>query len=196
MTYNMEGHFMLSQNLPINKLILLYITGEVPGIRRTQLGDAALATLSMDYFEMASALDELIKTRLIHVAARRDEKTLNAHEREVERCDLTAEGRLVLNALNDQIPASTRRFLTNYLEKNALKRRTEDQITATVEETARGMYRLICRNTSDGDETFLLKMTFPSEKLAKKAAATWRYHYDDILTVLLEVFSEDSDKEQ
>lgn len=192
----MEGHFMLSQNLPINKLILLYITGEVPGIRRTQLGDAALATLSMDYFEMASALDELIKTRLIHVAARRDEKTLNAHEREVERCDLTAEGRLVLNALNDQIPASTRRFLTNYLEKNALKRRTEDQITATVEETARGMYRLICRNTSDGDETFLLKMTFPSEKLAKKAAATWRYHYDDILTVLLEVFSEDSDKEQ
>ena len=196
MTYNMEGHFMLSQNLPINKLILLYITGEVPGIRRTQLGDAALATLSMDYFEMASALDELIKTRLIHVAARRDEKTLNAHEREVERCDLTAEGRLVLNALNDQIPASTRRFLTNYLEKNALKRRTEDQITATVEETARGMYRLICRNTSDGDETFLLKMTFPSEKLAKKAAATWRYHYDDILTVLLEVFSEDRDKEQ
>jgi hypothetical protein len=196
MTYNMEGHFMLSQNLPINKLILLYIAGEVPGIRRTQLGDAALATLSMDYFEMASALDELIKTRLIHVAARRDEKTLNAHEREVERCDLTAEGRLVLNALNDQIPASTRRFLTNYLEKNALKRRTEDQITATVEETARGMYRLICRNTSDGDETFLLKMTFPSEKLAKKAAATWRYHYDDILTVLLEVFSEDRDKEQ
>lgn len=187
---------MLRHNLPINKLILLYIAGEVPGIRRTQLGDAALATLSMDYFEMASALDELINARLIYVAARRDEKTLNAHEREVERCDLTAEGHHVLDVLNDQIPASTRRFLTNYLEKNALKRRTEDQITATVEETAHGMYRLICRNTSDGDETFLLKMTFPSEELAKKAAATWRHHYDDILTMLLEAFSKDRDKKQ
>ena len=187
---------MLRHNLPINKLILLYIIGEVPGIRRAQLGDAALATLSMDYFEMASALDELIKTRLIHIAARRDEKTLDAHEREVERCDLTTEGRLVLDVLNDQIPASTRRFLTNYLEKNALKRRTDDQITATVEETAGGMYRLICRNTSNGDDTFLLKMTFPSEELAKEAAATWRHRYDDILTMLLEAFSEGRNKKQ
>lgn len=187
---------MPRQNLPINKLILLYIAGEVPGIRRAQLGDVALATLSMDYFEMASALDELIKTRLIHVAARRNEKTRDACEREVERCDLTTEGRLVLDALNDQIPPSTRRFITNYLEKGALKRRTEDQITATVEETAHGMYRLICRNTSNGDETFLLKMTFPSETLAKEAATTWRRRYNDILTMLLKSLAEDRDEKE
>ena len=60
---------MSRQDLPIQKLILLYIAGEAPGIRRAQLCEAALATLSMDYFEMASALDELVKARLIHVAA-------------------------------------------------------------------------------------------------------------------------------
>jgi hypothetical protein len=187
----MEGHHMSRQDLPIQKLILLYIAGEAPGIRRAQLCEAALATLSMDYFEMASALDELVKARLIHVAARRNERTRDAHEREVERCDLTTEGRLVLDALSDQIPASTRRFLTTYLEKGALKRKTEDQITATVEETVRGMYRLTCRNTCNGDESFLLKMTFPSEALAKEAATNWRRNYDDILKMLLEALAED-----
>ena len=42
---------MSRQDLPIQKLILLYIAGEAPGIRRAQLCEAALATLSMDYFD-------------------------------------------------------------------------------------------------------------------------------------------------
>ena len=176
---------MQNQSLPVQKLILLYIAEKAPGIRSSQLCDAALATLSMDYFKMAAALDELVGARLIHRAVRKNEQAYDANDRKVERCDLTENGMKVLDALRSQIPAGTRRFLTDYLEERYMKRKTSDMITAIVEETENGQYLLTCRDASDRDHPFLLEMTFPTESLARKAAAAWRRRSDDILLSIL-----------
>lgn len=171
---------MQETNIPIDKLILLYIAEQAPGIRKSQLRDAALATLSMDYFDATSALDELISTHLLHVAVRKNEPVHDARGRAVERCELTDTGRTALDALEKQIPASTKRFLSGYLIDGDLKRRIADTITATVEITATGHYRLTCRQSDENNSGLTLSLSFPTQELAQIAATTWREYSEDV----------------
>ena len=76
---------MQDSSIPVHKVILLYIVGRVPGIRRSQLFDAALASLSMDYFDLTLALDQLVSAQLIQVASRKDEALLDARDQAVQR---------------------------------------------------------------------------------------------------------------
>ena len=176
---------MQQDRFPQHKLILLHIAGQSPGIRRSGLCDAALSTLSMDYFDVAKALDELVEARLIQVAARKGEALLDAEDRAVERCDLTAKGEEVILALENQIPSAIRRYLADYLDKTELRRRLDDSVTATVEMTANGQYKLTCRQQDEQDTSFLLSLNFPSERLAKKAAETWREQSSEVLETIV-----------
>ncbi len=180
--------------IPVHKLILLHIAGQVPGIRRSQLCDAALATLSMNYFDVTQALDELESGRLIHVAVRKGERLHDARDRAVQRCDLTEAGRTALEALENQIPAATKRFLANYLSEGDLDRRLKDAVTARVEPTPSGQYRLTCRQDGDREAELTLSLLFPSEDLARKAAAAWRERSHEILDALFEAFLSGQEK--
>jgi hypothetical protein len=184
---------MQENPFPLHKLILLHIAGQTPGIRRSGLCDAALSTLSMDYFDVARALDELAEAKLIQVAARKGEAVLDAHDRAVERCDLTAKGQEVLSTLESQIPVTIRRYLSEYLDKTALDRRILDTVTATVEPTATGQYRVLLKQHNEQDEGFSLSCTFPTEKMAKKAAATWRESSAKVLQAIVKTLLESED---
>ncbi len=178
---------MQEMNIPIQKVTLLYIAAQAPGLRRSQLQDAALATLSMDYFDMATALDELVEAGLIHIGTRKGEEAMDAHNRSVERCDLTDKGLIVLDALRSQIPPATRRFITQYLSERGFQRKIADSITARIELASDGQYEVICRQ-KEGDETsFHLVLRFPTEDMARKAAESWRERSSDVMRALMEV---------
>jgi len=181
--------------IPVDKLILLSIVKQVPGIRRSRLRDAALATLSMDYFTFARALDELSSSKLIHVAVRKNEAAHDAGDRAVERCDLTESGLAVLGPLEEQIPLPTRRFLAAYLDEGEMDRRLADLVTASVEASLNGDYRLTLRMNEEGGDGMTLSLLFPTEKLARKAAAAWRERSDRILFSLMDsLLSEEDEK--
>ena len=186
---------MQDSSIPVHKVILLYIVGRVPGIRRSQLFDAALASLSMDYFDLTLALDQLVQAQLIQVATRKGEALLDARDRAVQRCDLTEKGQAALDSLESQIPATTRRFLTDYLDKGDLKRRLADMVTAQVEETPSGHYRLTCRQEGSEGDDFQLSLLFPSEALAKRGAQVWRDKSHEVYTAIIQaLLPEDKEK--
>jgi|LSQX01.3.fsa_nt_gb hypothetical protein len=176
---------MQETNISIHKLLLLYIVEQAPGIRRSYLQDTALATWSMDYFDVIRALEELIDTGLLHVGARKGEEALDAHNRAIERCDLTDKGQAVIDALNHQIPAATRRFISQHLEEHSFRRKMADAVTVKIELTSDGQYELICRQKEGNDTSFLLTLRFPTEEMAEKASRTWRERPDDIVNTLI-----------
>ncbi len=171
--------------IPVQKLILLFIARKEPGIRRSRLRDAALATLAMDYLDAARALDELAESDLLTMAARPGQPILDAEDRTVLHCELTEKGLAALEALENQIPVSTRRFLETYLDGTRTSRTAADLITAVIEDLPEGGCRLTCRQT-DGDRTdFSLSLLLPSEDLARRAAARWRENPAGVYAALL-----------
>lgn len=183
---------MHETNLSIHKLTLLYIIEQAPGLRRSYLQDTALATLSMDYFDMARALDELVDTGLVHIGARKGEEALDAHNRTIERCDLTAKGMAVIEALNHQIPPATRRFISQYLDEHSFRWKVADAVTVKIELTSDGQYELICRQKEGNDTSFLLTLRFPTEEMADKAAQAWRERSDEIVNMLIHSLLKDT----
>lgn len=176
---------MQSNHIPVHKLILLYIAKEAPGIRRSHLREAALATLSMDYFDMVHALEELTASGLLRVAAREEQGLLDAQDQEVECCDLTEKGRETLAALEKQIPAPTRRFLTSRLNETLLQRKAADTITARVSRAADGRYRLVCRQLEGQEDGFSFSLLLPTGAMANKAAVTWREKPASVFSALI-----------
>lgn len=176
---------MQETTISIHKLILLYIAEQAPGLRRSYLQDTALATLSMDYFDMMRALDDLIDTGLLHVGARKGEEVLDAHNRTIERCDLTDKGISAIDVLSHQIPAATRRFIVQYLEEHSFRRKMADAVTVKIEPTSDGQYELVCRQKEGNDTSFLLTLRFPTEAMAEKASRAWRERPDDIVNTLI-----------
>ncbi len=183
---------MHETKISIHKLILLYIIEQAPGLRRSYLRDTALSTLSMDYFDMARALDDLIDTGLVHVGVRKGEEALDAHNRTIERCDLTEKGMTAIEGLNHQIPATTRRFITQYLEEHSFRHKMADAVTVKIEPTSDGQYELVCRQKEGNDTSFLLTLRFPTEEMAQKAAQTWRERPDDIVNTLIHALLADT----
>ena len=181
-------------NIPVQKLILLFIADRVPGIRRSQLCDAALASLSMNYFDLTLALDDLESAQLIQVAVRKDEAVHDARDRAVHRCDLTEKGRSALESLENQIPPATRRFLTDYLDQGDLKRRLADTVTARVDLTPSGHYRLTCRQKDSDGPGLKLSLTFPSQALARKAAAVWRENSHEVYAAIIQALLPEDEK--
>lgn len=185
---------MSEREIPVHKLIILYIAREVPGIRRSKLTDAALASLSMDYFDLVQGLEELEDARLIQVAQRKDERVLDARDRAVQRCDLTPRGLEVLEALEGQIPPPSRRFLQNYLDREGMERRLADTVTARVEATPQGLFRLTCRQEADGGPALSLSLDFPSEAMARRAASAWRERSHEVFASLVEALLNKDEK--
>ncbi|NLA95700.1 MAG: DUF4364 family protein [Clostridiaceae bacterium] len=177
---------MQSNYIPVHKLILLYIAKQAPGIRRSRLRDAALASLSMDYLDMTRALEELTMSGLLRIAACQEKSLLDAQDREVEHCDLTEKGQRTLAALENQIPVSTRRFLAAYLDETLSQRRAADTLTSVVEVTSDGRYRLTCRQLGGEDGSLSFTVLFPTEAMARKAGLTWREKPASVFSALIE----------
>ncbi|MFA5585431.1 MAG: DUF4364 family protein [Saccharofermentanales bacterium] len=179
---------MQDQSIPVHKLILLFIADQAPGIRRSRLGDAALASLSMDYFDLAKTLDELIEAGLIELETGGDQ--------EIERCRLTDQGRSALAILQEQIPLSTRRFLTTYLDDTHLQRAAADQITASFQPAEEGGSRLTCSLREGDSESLSLSLILPSEALARRAAARWREDAPAVFSALLQALLAEEDQKE
>ena len=90
----------------LNKIIILKIVNQLPGIRQGMLADAAVDSLQMNFIEYSLALAELKESKLVHQAIRKSEPHLDAANQAVERLDITSHGLEVLQALEHQIPAS------------------------------------------------------------------------------------------
>lgn len=185
---------MPNEAIPVHKLILLYIAGQAPGIRLSRLRDAGLATLSMDYLDLAGALEDLTASGLIQVTVRDDKLLRDAEDREIEICQLTVAGRSTLQALENQIPAPTRRFLSAYLDETHLQRTAADTITSTVETASDGRYRLTCRQMEGDDGSFSFSILFPTEAMARRAALTWREKPASVFSSLLQSLLGDDKK--
>ncbi len=94
----------MNSNLAISKLILLKIAKQIPSITSNQLTNLALETLYMDYFTMIQAFGELQRDHLLLIAVRKDESETDAAGKPLERCDISAQGELILKTLDHKIP--------------------------------------------------------------------------------------------
>ncbi|MDD4323342.1 MAG: DUF4364 family protein, partial [Eubacteriales bacterium] len=89
---------MDNKDITREKLVLLYILQEAPGLQRSDLIETALGTLTADYFMLAEALAWLESSELIAMMDT-DLQTDAEEDRGNAECYLTLEGEKVLSAL-------------------------------------------------------------------------------------------------
>ena len=113
----------MNRDISREKLVLLYILQEAPGLRRSDLIETALGTLTADYFMLAEALSWLESSELI-VLMDSDLLIEPDTDRSAAECYLTPEGEKVVAALQEQLPESIRTWLNEHLDETSLERRS------------------------------------------------------------------------
>lgn len=157
-----------------NKIIVLYILSKIPGITVGELTAMSIDTCYMNYFEFATALDDLIQGRLITISTRKNETITDADLKPVKRCDMTATGTELLNRLKHLIPDHIHTFLNKAFldwDKN-VKRNSE--VSATYEPDFFGGYNAELLLTDGNKDLVKIKISLPSKEMAITVCNSWK----------------------
>jgi len=145
---------MERSELAITKLIILYIIRSLPAVTLSQLTALALDTLYMDYFGFATAYEGLRNDQMIAASFRDDDPARDAAGQAVIRCDLTAQGRAILeNARAQKSPPPIRSYLAQASTSWQKDIRLERQLTARYESDGKGQYR-VSLSQSEGEKSW------------------------------------------
>jgi hypothetical protein len=181
----MEDCRLETAELAINKLIILSILSRIQGVTLNQLTTLALETLYMDYFDFVTAYEELCQDHLAVESVRKNEEVHDANGRPVTRCDLTPEGRTILDTLEPRIPLPIRSYLAQACSGWQKDIRLERTLTATCEPDGNG-YHLVCLKLNDGLKDLIdLRMTIPDRIMAQQVCERWRRHPQTVYLGLL-----------
>lgn len=170
----------------LNKIIILKIVNQLPGIRQGMLADAAVDSLQMNFIEYSLALAELKESKLVHQAIRKSEPHLDAANQAVERLDITSHGLEVLQALEHQIPASLQKWLQRRIIQLSGEKHQIEAHSSRLQPTAAGEWLLILERFEQDNPNFRLELTFPTKAMAEKAASAWETASLDLYEIILQ----------
>lgn len=182
---------MDGKDITREKLHLLYILREAPGLQRSDLIETALGTLTADYFMLAEALNWLESSELI-VLMDTELTTDAADARSGAECYLTVQGEKVLLALEDQIAESVRLWVSEHLAATSIERKKRKAIEADYKLTDKGSYLLWLQHLSEQGDSFSVEMELPSEELARKAAFSFRRHPEKFYSIMIKTLLEEA----
>lgn len=180
---------MDNKDITREKLVLLYILQEAPGLQRSDLIETALGTLTADYFMLAEALAWLESSELIAMMDT-DLQTDAEEDRGNAECYLTLEGEKVLSALIEQLPESVRLWISEHLDNTSLERKKRKTIEAVYEHTDKGTYLLQVQHLSEQGDSFSVELELPTEELARKAAFSFKRNPEKFYSVMLQILLE------
>ncbi|NLC25709.1 MAG: DUF4364 family protein [Fastidiosipila sp.] len=176
---------MDSKDITREKLVLLYILQEAPGLRRSDLIETALGTLTADYFILAEALNWLESSEFIALMDT-DLMTEPNNDNGVAECYLTVEGERIVSALKDQLPESIQLWIADHLDQTSLDRKKRKTIEADYKPTDKGTYLLLVRHLSDQGDAFSVELELPTEEMARKAAFSFRRDPENFYSIMLQ----------
>ena len=179
----------MNRDISREKLVLLYILQEAPGLRRSDLIKTALGTLTADYFMLAEALSWLESSELI-VLMDSDLLIEPDTDRSAAECYLTPEGEKVVAALQEQLPESIRTWLNEHLDETSLERRKRKSIEANYRPTEKNTFLLQVQHLSDQGDSFSVELELPTEDLARKAAFSFKRNPEKFYATMLETLIE------
>ena len=156
------------------KLILLYMLKQVPGIPSGEWMNWAIESLYLDYFSFAQAKEELKKEKLISEFQKKDEERLDTSGNPVRRILLTPEGELVLEQLLPGLSQPVRAFL----HEDGLRRKKSDtrenNILADYYIDDNGQY-FVKLLLSDGEKEIIrMIVSVMDEAQAKSICMKWK----------------------
>jgi len=164
----------VNSNLAISKLILLKIAKQIPSITSNQLTNLALETLYMDYFTMIQAFGELQRDHLLLIAVRKDESETDAAGKPLERCDISAQGELILKTLDHKIPLHVKTYLYQATSSKRKDIRRQHDVRAEYAPDANGHY-IVSLSQHDGVHDLIdLKLILPDKQLASRVCRHWK----------------------
>ncbi len=180
---------MDTEELAINKLIVLSILNKIQGVTLNQLTTLALETLYMDYFDFVMAYEELCRDHMAVESVRKGEETLDAVGRPVSRCDLTQNGRAVLATLEPRIPLPIRSYLAQACSGWQKDIRLRNTLTGVCEPDGNGFY-LVRLKQNDGLKDLIdLRLTIPDKGMAEQICDRWKRHPQTVYLGLLSLLT-------
>ena len=182
---------MERSELAITKLIILYIIRSLPAVTLSQLTSLALDTLYMDYFGFATAYEGLRNDQMITASFRDDEPARDAAGQSVIRCELTGQGRAILETLEHKIPAPIRSYLTQASASWQKDVRLERQLSAQCDADSHGQ-NLVRLCQSEGEKVLVdLALTIPDKSLALQICDRWQRLPQSMYLGLLALLSDE-----
>jgi hypothetical protein len=178
-----------TEELAINKLIILSILSRIPGITLNQLTTLSLETLYLDYFDFVMAFEDLCRDQLAAEGIRKGEETLDSAGRPVMRCDLTEAGSIVLSALEARIPLPVRSYLAQTCSGWQKDARMASVLSASCEPDANGCY-LVRLKQNDGLKDLIdLRLTIPDKNMALQICERWKRHPQTVYLGMLSLLT-------
>ncbi len=169
----------------LNKVIILKLAGQLPGLRQAMLSDAVMDSLQMNFFEYSQALSELIEGKLLYKAVRKREPHLDADQQAVERIDITPKGTEVLQTLETQIPEAVNKWICRKVAELKGEQNLLETHSSRLRQTGTGEWLLILERYETEVPNFTISLTFPTKEMAKKAASAWEAASVDLYELIL-----------
>lgn len=163
------------------KLVLLYIIRQAPGILLSDVLSTALGTLTSDYFTLAQAMTDLGDSDLIRL-----EPVAGTGDCADARGHLTEAGKRALDALPDQIPEGTRNWIDRHLSETGIERAERESIRSEYRADGKGGFVLECAHLSERGDGFFLSLDLPTEALARRAHFAFRRDPAKLYATLVE----------
>jgi hypothetical protein len=181
--------FLDTEELAINKLIILSILSRISGITLNQLTTLSLETLYLDYFDFVTAFEDLCRDQLAMESVRKGEETLDAVGRPVTRCDVTEAGRAVLSTLESRIPLPIRSYLAQACIGWQKDKRMQSILTAAYEPDGNGFYQVRLKQNDGLKDLIDLRLTTPDKSMAIQICERWKRHPQTVYLGLLSLLT-------
>ncbi|MEA4888845.1 MAG: DUF4364 family protein [Clostridiaceae bacterium] len=180
---------METAELAINKLIILSILNRIQGITLGQLTELSLETLYMDYFDFATAFEELCRDHMAQESVRKSETVLDSVGRPVTRCDLTPQGRAVFNTLENRIPLPIRSYLAQACSGWQKDIRLRNTLSASCEPDANGFYQVRLKQNDGLKDLIDLYLTIPDKNMGQMICERWKRNPQTVYLGLLSLLT-------
>lgn len=168
-----------------NKLILLFMLRQVPGISSDAWMNWAIDSLYLDYFSFAQTREALQKNHLVTESVRKDEKRLDASGFPIRRCDLTPEGEAIIEQLFTTLPSQIREYLHEEGRKRKHRESEKNSVFAAYETDANGKYQVTLSLSEFGQNLLHIQLQAPNKRLAKEICQNWKGSTADIYSHIL-----------
>jgi hypothetical protein len=185
----LEAEKMETEEIAINKLIVLSILGRISGITLNQLMTLSLETLYLDYFDFITAYEDLRRDQLATEGVRKGEETIDATGRPVTRCDITESGRTVLAALEHRIPLPIRSYLAQACTGWKKDVRLQSVLSASCDPDANGFFQIRLKQNDGLKDLIDLRLTVPEKSMAGQICERWKRHPQTLYLGLLSLLT-------
>lgn len=149
----------LDNQLTVNKLTLLYIIQQKPGIEIIELSDFVLFRGYMDYFTLQQCLDELGEAALFYT--------------ENNGCHVTQSGHDLIDAFRSRIPHSIRERIQEFVMTSEVDPTPTLEVDCEIQKTSSDQYEVRCLIRDYMKTPFCYTLTVEDEQEAFTIRNNW-----------------------